>query len=222
MISTDKAVRPTNIMGASKRAAEQIVSYIGNSTSSGTYVSVRFGNVLGSNGSVVPLFQQQIAAGGPVTVTHPDMRRYFMTIPEAVQLTLQACTMGKRSEIFVLNMGEPVRIVDLARNMIRLAGYEPDEDIEIRFIGARPGEKLYEELMLEGEQTMPTYHDKIKILRSTDVQHFSISAWIDDLLRLLELRQKRALIEHLTLLVPEYQPGERVVETVSVTVAVGA
>jgi len=208
MISSDKAVHPTNIMGASKRAAEQIVRSIGKTAPFGSYVSVRFGNVLGSNGSVVPLFQQQIAAGGPVTVTHPEMRRYFMTIPEAVQLVLQASGMGKGAEIFVLNMGEAVRITDLARNMIRLAGYEPDEDIEIQFIGARPGEKLCEELMLESEEILPTYHEKIKILQATDVESSTVDAWINQLLHLLELRQESSLIEHLSEFVPEYQPAK--------------
>jgi len=209
MISTDKAVRPTNIMGASKRAAELVVRSIGKSAAFGAYVSVRFGNVLGSNGSVVPLFQQQIAAGGPVTVTHPEMRRYFMTIPEAVQLVLQAFSIGKGSEIFVLNMGEAVRIVDLARNMIKLAGYEPDEDIEIQFTGIRPGEKLFEELVLEGEHILPTYHEKIKIFQSMDVESSSIDAWVNELMRVLDLRQERALIDHLERIVPEYQPVMR-------------
>jgi FlaA1/EpsC-like NDP-sugar epimerase len=208
MISSDKAVRPTNIMGASKRAAEQIVRSIGKTAVVGSYVSVRFGNVLGSNGSVVPLFQQQIAAGGPVTVTHPDMRRYFMTIPEAVQLVLQASGMGKGAEVFVLNMGEAVKITDLARNMIRLAGYEPDEDIEIRFIGPRPGEKLCEDLMLDSEQTLPTYHEKIKILQATDVESSSVDDWIRRLLHLLDRRQESVLIDHLAELVPEYQPAK--------------
>src|SRR6202048_1264758 len=137
MISSDKAVNPTNIMGLTKRVAELVVSSMPTSSRGGTtrFVSVRFGNVLGSNGSVVPIFKAQIAAGGPVTVTHPEMRRYFMTIPEAVQLVLQASTMGKGSEVFVLDMGEPVLIVDLAQSMIRLSGLVPDRDIEIRYTG---------------------------------------------------------------------------------------
>src|SRR5262249_7226366 len=164
MISTDKAVNPTSVMGVTKRVAELIVSATSNEPNNTTkFVSVRFGNVLGSNGSVVPTFQAQIAAGGPVTVTHPDMRRYFMSIREAVQLVLQASTMGKGSEVFVLDMGEPVRIIDLAHNMIQLAGLVPNEDIEIRFTGLRPGEKLFEEISMDGENIVPTYHEKIRI-----------------------------------------------------------
>lgn len=166
MISTDKAVRPTSIMGTTKRVAEMVVQSLnGNGT---RFVVVRFGNVLGSNGSVVPLFQKQIASGGPVTVTHPEVTRYFMTIPEAVMLVLQAGSIGKGGELFLLDMGEPVKIVDLAKNMIRLAGLVPDRDIRVEFIGLRPGEKLYEELLIDGEGVLDTAFDKIKVCNNAN------------------------------------------------------
>jgi FlaA1/EpsC-like NDP-sugar epimerase len=160
MISTDKAVRPTNVMGATKRVAEQIVQEIAEREHR-NFVAVRFGNVLGSRGSVVPTFLRQIRAGGPVTITHPEMRRYFMTIPEAVQLVLQAGAIGQGGEVFVLDMGDPVRIVDLATDLIRLSGLEVGTDIELRFTGARPGEKLYEELFFSSENAYPTDHPKV-------------------------------------------------------------
>jgi len=207
MISSDKAVNPTSIMGATKRVAELIVSAAAEGAGrKTTFVSVRFGNVLGSNGSVVPLFQQQIARGGPVTVTHPNIRRYFMSVQEAVQLVLQASTMGHGSEIFVLDMGEPIRIVDLAQNMIRLAGLTPHEDIEIRMVGLRPGEKLYEELTSQGENIVPTYHEKIKIFKGPNVRAEEIENWIRGLDVLLRRRNPLTVVEHLKQLVPEYRP----------------
>jgi FlaA1/EpsC-like NDP-sugar epimerase len=167
MISTDKAVNPTSVMGLSKRIAELVVQEVAARAGGRTeFTAVRFGNVMGSQGSVIPLWQRQIRAGGPVTVTHPEVVRYFMTIPEAVQLVLQCGTMGKAGEVFILEMGEPVKVADLAREVIRLSGKEPDADIEIKFIGLRPGEKLYEELITVGEGIVATAHEKIMVLRS--------------------------------------------------------
>jgi FlaA1/EpsC-like NDP-sugar epimerase len=170
------------------------------------YVSVRFGNVLGSNGSVVPTFKRQIAAGGPVTVTHPEMRRYFMTIPEAAQLVIQASTMGHGGEIFVLDMGDQVRIVDLARRLILLSGFRPDRDIQIAFTGMRPGEKLYEELNLDEEATLSTYHPKIKIFRGS-APPLDLASQLRNVRALCQSRDERGLLSALCRIAPDYTPG---------------
>jgi FlaA1/EpsC-like NDP-sugar epimerase len=205
MISSDKAVRPSSVMGATKRLAELIVKSM---HERGTkFVSVRFGNVLGSNGSVIPVFKRQIAAGGPVTVTHPDMRRYFMTIPEAAQLVLQAATMGKGGEIFVLDMGTPVAILDLARKLILLSGLEPDRDIEIVFTGIRPGEKLEEELSSYEEDTCPTHHEKIKVFAGPNIEWELLHSRILAMRELCELRDASRLLLMVKELVVEYNPS---------------
>lgn len=204
MISTDKAVNPTSVMGCSKRVAEIYVQALA-SKSACRFVTVRFGNVLGSNGSVVPIFARQIASGGPVTVTHPDMQRYFMMIPEASQLVIQAGAMGKGGEIFVLDMGEPVKIVDLAKDMIRLSGLRVGEDIEIQFSGVRPGEKLFEELHIHGEEHVATTHPKIMVARCQQTALEDISAMLNRLL-LATKRDDEDIIDELRRIVPEFKP----------------
>ncbi|NUR33000.1 MAG: polysaccharide biosynthesis protein [Gemmatimonadaceae bacterium] len=203
LISTDKAVRPTSVMGATKRIAEHLVHQCAIERTSG-YVAVRFGNVLGSRGSVVPTFMRQIADGGPVTITHPDMVRFFMTIPEAVQLVLQAAALGDQGEVFVLDMGEPVRVYDLALDLIRLSGLEPDVDIEVRLTGTRPGEKLYEELFFQGAHVVPTIHPKILRARDAEASEHSMSD-IDALIEAAREGRPASKIRRLILqLVPEY------------------
>lgn len=209
MVSTDKAVRPTSLMGVTKRVAELCVRSLHNHGMK--CVSVRFGNVLGSNGSVIPIFKKQIARGGPVTVTHPDMRRYFMTIPEAVQLILQASTIGEENEILVLDMGEPVRILDLAERIIRLAGHRPHIDIPIAFSGMRPGEKLYEELHMTDEEMMPTDHAKIKVFTGLGLAAEDLKQYLH---RLRGYCERRTLPEILILLqeiVPDYTPSKEII-----------
>jgi FlaA1/EpsC-like NDP-sugar epimerase len=205
MISSDKAVCPTSIMGATKRVAELVVrSMPGEQTK---FVSVRFGNVLGSSGSVIPIFKSQIAAGGPVTVTDPNMERYFMTIPEASQLVLQASTLGVGGEIFVLDMGEPVKICDLARNLILLSGLRPGADIEIKYTGTRPGEKLFEELHLDNEETLPTVHKKISVFAGKTHEHQEIDGLISSLEETCRTRDLGRLVLTLKSFVPDYNPS---------------
>jgi FlaA1/EpsC-like NDP-sugar epimerase len=209
MISSDKAVRPTSMMGATKRAAELVIRSL--QREGGTrFVAVRFGNVLGSNGSVVPIFKEQIAAGGPITVTHPEMSRYFMTIPEASQLVLQAFSIGKGGEVFVLDMGDPVKIVDLARNLILLSGLRPDHDIKIQFSGLRPGEKLFEELNLHGEYLVPTSHAQIRsYLSPFHVEARQMPAFLEDLQEVVEVQDVSRLVLLLKELIPDYNPGSQ-------------
>jgi FlaA1/EpsC-like NDP-sugar epimerase len=207
LVSTDKAVNPTSIMGATKRVAELYVQAL-SSRSACKYVAVRFGNVLGSAGSVIPIFTEQIAHGGPVTVTHPEMRRYFMTIPEASQLVLQAATMGKGAEIFILDMGEPVLISDLAEDLIRLSGLRPGEDIEIQFTGIRPGEKLFEELSVADESAEKTYHPKIFVGRIEGRAMEALSAQLGPLLDVAESGDLRAVQRALKAIVPELEATE--------------
>jgi len=205
LISSDKAVRPTNVMGTTKRIAELILLALQNGRT--RYVAVRFGNVLGSNGSVIPIFKKQIAAGGPVTVTHPEMRRFFMTIPEACQLVLQASTIGKGGQICVLDMGQPVKIVDLARNLILLSGLRPDKDIQIEFVGMRPGEKLYEELSTLLEDTAPTDHEKVRIFIGNGIPEGDVQTWLDALREICQARDVGRLIVALKEIVLDYNPS---------------
>jgi FlaA1/EpsC-like NDP-sugar epimerase len=207
-VSTDKAVNPTSVMGATKRVAEMIIqSQMGRSETK--FVAVRFGNVLGSRGSVVPLFRKQIAQGGPITVTDPEVMRYFMTVGEAARLIIQAAALGKRGEIFVLDMGQPVKIVDLARDMIKLSGLKEGEDIEIKFIGLRPGEKLFEEILTEMEGTTATRYEKVFLSRLEEVNRENLAQGIEELERLALSRDSKGVKSKLKKLVPSYHPEEQ-------------
>jgi len=208
LVSTDKAVRPTNIMGTTKRIAELMVQ--GQNCDEGAvsrFITVRFGNVVGSVGSVVPLFKRQIEQGGPVTITHPEVTRYFMTIPEASQLILQAGAMGSGGEIFILEMGTSVKIADMARDLIRLSGFEPDKDIKIEYIGLRPGEKLYEELITEGEDIVPTDHNKIMVLSGMICEQDQLNSQIDHLIETAKSQNTEKIKTLLKHIVPEYMPN---------------
>jgi FlaA1/EpsC-like NDP-sugar epimerase len=211
-ISSDKSVNPTSVMGASKRVAEFIVEWASCKAEIGqVFVSVRFGNVLGSRGSVVPLFKQQIENGGPITITHPDMTRYFMTIPEASQLVIQAGGLGGNGSVYVLDMGEPVRIVDLANDLIRLSGLNPGEDIEIDYTGMRPGEKMYEELLTDEESTSATRHTKIFSAKTSGYPEEGFDRLIDELFEKALGSDGNAIREHLKVIIPTYEYEARVV-----------
>ncbi|MDP2160905.1 MAG: nucleoside-diphosphate sugar epimerase/dehydratase [Flavobacterium sp.] len=210
MVSTDKAVNPSNVMGASKRIAELYVQSLYNAQERVTelpstkFITTRFGNVLGSNGSVVPLFTKQIQEGGPITITHPDIIRYFMTIPEACQLVLEAGAMGKGGEIYLFDMGEPVKIIDLARKMIRMAGYIPEKDIAISITGLRPGEKLYEELLMDTSKSLPTHHDKITVAQEPIADFDRIPDMIEQLIVMARTEPPMVLVRYMKEMVPEF------------------
>jgi FlaA1/EpsC-like NDP-sugar epimerase len=209
MVSTDKAVNPSNVMGASKRIAEKYVqslyfNELKNNAATTKFITTRFGNVLGSNGSVVPLFSKQIAEGGPITITHQDIIRYFMTIPEACQLVLEAGSMGKGGEIYIFDMGKPVKIIDLANKMIRLAGFIPDKDIKIKIVGLRPGEKLYEELLNDGSKTLPTHHEKITVAQEIIGDYNLVDTEISELIKTAHFQNSNTIVSKMKSLVPEY------------------
>lgn len=211
MVSTDKAVNPSNVMGASKRIAEKYVQSLQikhqkeNKENATKFITTRFGNVLGSNGSVVPLFTKQIANGGPVTITHPDIIRYFMTIPEACQLVLEAGAMGNGGEIYIFDMGKPVRILDLAKKMIKLAGFIPDREIKIEIVGLRPGEKLYEELLNDTAKTVPTYHEKIMIAQEIQDEFENLHVDINELIGIANFFDNDDIVTKMKVIVPEFK-----------------
>lgn len=231
LVSTDKAINPTNVMGASKRIAEMycqalqnreelpvwdngIVKMNSNSTKRTKFITTRFGNVLGSNGSVIPRFQEQIKNGGPVTVTHPDIIRYFMTIPEACSLVLEAGTMGKGGEVFLFDMGEPIRILDLAKKMIRLVGLVPGKDIELRFTGLRPGEKLFEELLNKEEEVIPTHNKKILIAKVIEFEFAKVSEGINILIELSKENKDEEVVKQMKRIVPEFISNNSIYESI--------
>ena len=211
MVSTDKAVNPSNVMGASKRIAEKYVQSLflknqkENIPGVTKFITTRFGNVLGSNGSVVPLFTKQIAEGGPVTITHQDIIRYFMTIPEACQLVLEAGAMGNGGEIYIFDMGKPVKIIDLAKKMIKLAGFIPDKEIKIKIVGLRPGEKLYEELLNDTSKTLPTYHNKIMIAQEIQDEYENLHTEVDELIGIADFYDNDDIVAKMKKIVPEFK-----------------
>jgi FlaA1/EpsC-like NDP-sugar epimerase len=210
-ISTDKAVNPTNVMGASKRIAEIYIQSLGKKSST-KFITTRFGNVLGSNGSVIPRFKKQIEQGGPITITHPDITRYFMTIPEACQLVIEAGCMGKGGEIFVFDMGKSVKIIDLARKMIRLSGLQEGKDIQITFTGLRPGEKLYEELLADSENTLPTHHSQILIGKAREYAYDEVDDTIRKMIALFNTQNNELIVQHMKKIVPEFKSKNSVFE----------
>jgi FlaA1/EpsC-like NDP-sugar epimerase len=216
LVSTDKAVNPTNVMGASKRMAEIYIQsldrHLNGQKNRTRFITTRFGNVLGSNGSVIPLFKRQIAEGGPVTVTHPEMTRYFMTIPEACQLVMEAGAMGGGGEIFVFDMGQSIKILDLAKKMIQLSGLKLGSDIHIAFTGLRPGEKLYEELLNQAETTLPTHHPKILIARVREYSYEEVNDQVSQLIDLFATQKNDQIVARLKAFIPEYKSNNSVFE----------
>jgi len=214
MVSTDKAVNPTNVMGASKRVAELFVQSLQNVEGNTTkFITTRFGNVLGSNGSVIPHFRKQIEKGGPITITHPNIVRYFMTIAEACELVLNAGTMGSGGEIYVFDMGDPVKILDLAKRMIKLSGFEPDLDIKIIYTGLRPGEKLYEELLSDNTRTLPTSHEKIMISKDPSMQFSEIDQMTDLVIEFSRKEEKQEIVRILKSIVKEFKSNNSIYES---------
>jgi FlaA1/EpsC-like NDP-sugar epimerase len=213
LVSTDKAVNPTNVMGATKRFAEMYTQSMNQLEGMHTkFIATRFGNVLGSNGSVIPLFKKQIERGGPVTVTHPDITRYFMTIPEACELVLEAATMGEGGEVFIFDMGESVKIINLAKKMITLSGMRVDRDIEIKFTGLRPGEKLYEELLNTDENTLPTHHPKILIAKLNVPSYTYMDTQMNLIQDVLVLGDNNELVSKIKEVIPEYKSNNSIFE----------